>query len=475
MTYDRPRSHRTGLPTLPRISMPAESVSGIQPTLNFIPPNYTPWVLRLARWLIPRLIRQNGIAQLHTENAATLAQLFQDFQAGNVRLILAFRHPSTNDPLVMSHLLWEAVPRAARDRGIPLRDTVHTHFIYDRGIPLWAGESVAWFFSKLGGTSMQRGKLDRPGLKSARDLLLNGRFPLAAAPEGATNSHSEIVSPLEPGVAQMAFWTVEDLRSAGRSERVAIVPIGIQYAYLSPPWTKIDAMIAEIETSLGLQNPVDTGAIATTADPDQRYLRLYLLGDRLLDLVETFYQEFYNQTLPVVDTADPNQRIGERLKNLLDRALQVSEAYFGVTSSGSVEERCRRIEQAGWDRIYRDDGRSLCSVERGLANWVAAEATSRMNHMRLVERFTAVTGHYVREKPTAERFAETLIILWRVTTWIQGGDATKLPHLGKQQVWLRVGEPIWVSDRAADYKANRRAAVSGVTQDLQTALKNLIV
>lgn len=452
--------------------MPAASASGIQPTLEFIPPNYTPWVHRLARWIFPWLIRQQGIAKLHPENAETLAELFRDFQAGKLRFILAFRHPSTNDPFVMSHLLWEAVPQAARDRGIRLPDWPHTHFIYDRGIPLWAGEAVTWMFSHLGGTSMQRGKLDRPGLKTARELLLNGRFPLAAAPEGATNSHSEVVSPLEPGVAQMAFWTVEDLRSAGRSERVAIVPIGIQYTYLSPPWAEIDRLIDTIETSLGLTNPLKT--TAPTSPEEGRYLRLYLLGDRLLDLVEQFYQTFYQQTLPIVDLPDPNERMGQRLKNLLDTALRVGEAYFGVTNTGTVEERCRRLEQAGWDRIYCDDGRSRCPVERGLANWVAAEATLRMQHMRLVERFTAVTGRYVREKPTAERFAETLMILWRVTTWIQGDDTSKPPQLGKQAVWLRVANPIWVSDRAADYKANRRAALQSVTQEIHQSLKNLI-
>lgn len=451
--------------------MPAASVSGIQPTLEFIPPNYTPWVFRFARWVFPWLIKQQAIAQLVAHNAETLAALFQDFQAGKTRFIVAFRHPNTNDPLVMSHLLWEAVPKAAKAKGIALRDPVHTHFIYDRGIPLWAGDHVAWMFSKLGGTSMQRGKLDRPGMKSARELLLNGQFPMAAAPEGATNSHSEIIGPLEPGVAQMAFWTVEDLRAAGRSERVAIVPVGIQYSYLSPPWAKIDQLIAEIETSLGLApltHPQDAA--------EQRYLRLYRIGDRLLNLVENFYKQFYNQALPEpIADDDPNVQMGDRLKKLLDVALQVSETYFGVSSNGSVEDRCRRLEQAGWERIYSDDGQPISPVERGLANWVAAEATSRMNHMRLVERFTAVTGSYVREKPTAERFAETLLILWRVTTWIQGGDAGNPPLLGKQRVDLRVGEPIWVSDRAADYKASRRQALNTLTQELRSALKDLIV
>ncbi|WP_071599813.1 hypothetical protein [Mastigocladopsis repens] len=44
-----------------------------------------------------------------------------------------------------------------------------------------------------------------------------------------------------------------------------------------------------------------------------------------------------------------------------------------------------------------------------LGDRIAEEANLRMWHMRLVESFVAVTGNYVHEKPTAERFAETTL------------------------------------------------------------------
>ncbi|RMD67952.1 MAG: hypothetical protein D6822_07755 [Cyanobacteria bacterium J149] len=50
-----------------------------------------------------------------------------------------------------------------------------------RGILLWAGQGIGWLYSHLGATPIQRGKLDRLGLKSARELFLNRNFPLAAA------------------------------------------------------------------------------------------------------------------------------------------------------------------------------------------------------------------------------------------------------------------------------------------------------
>ena len=50
---------------------------------------------------------------------------------------------------------------------------------------------------------------------------------------------------------------------------------------------------------------------------------------------------------------------------------------------------------------------TISNVERGLANRIAEEARLRMWHMRVVESFVAVSGSYVQENPSFNRFAET--------------------------------------------------------------------
>jgi hypothetical protein len=186
-----------------------------QPPLEFIPPAYNPLVYQLSRLILPIWTRWRAhIAGIQVSHAEGLAEVYQQFQANNIRFMMAFRHSSINDPFPMYHLLSQAVPRAAKQQGIKLKAPVHAHFMYDRGIPLWAGDTVGWLLSQLGGTSIRRGKLDLMGLRSARDLFANGQFPIAAAPEGATNGHNEIVSPLEPGIAQLGFWCVEDLQKS---------------------------------------------------------------------------------------------------------------------------------------------------------------------------------------------------------------------------------------------------------------------
>jgi hypothetical protein len=468
--------------------------------LEFIPPSLNPLVLRIVQLLLPAWLRfQCSIDPIRADNVEVLVDLYRQFQLGETRFLIAFRHPDPDDPFCMAYLLGHIVPQVARRQGILLNAPVHSYFIYDRGIPLWAGAFVGWLFPRLGGTSIHRGKVDRLGLRAARHLFANGRFPIAAAPEGATNGHSEIVSPLEPGVIQLGFWCMEDLVKAGRSEQVVIVPVGIQYHFVEVSWKRLEAVLEELEKDVGL--PLDQAIDASVSWPNKQevllassqvdalYQRLLRLGEHLLGIMEKFYTHFYHQSLakragvsaglsqPEKTFAGSVEELAIRLQTLLDVALQVPEHYFGLPSKGSLIDRCRRLEQAGWDQIYREDIATLSPLERALADWTAEEASLQLWHMRLVERFTAVTGRYILEKPTADRFAEIILILGKVMAWLKGTDSFHSPDLGKRWVQMTIGEPISISKHWEMYQADRRSAkqaVTDLTRDLQIALEKMI-
>ena len=195
--------------------------------------------------------------------------------------------------------------------------------------------------------------------------------------------------------------------------------------------------------------------------------------------MENYYTQFYKAPKPSIsEDLSPNTALKQRLEALLNTALKVAEDHFGMKAKGTTIERCRRLEQAGWDRIFRDElkpGQTLSAIERGLADRIAEEASLRMWHMRLVENFVAVTGRYVLENPTAERFAETTLLIRDTIMQFQGESPFPRPSLGLQTAIVTVGDPISVTDRWAEYKASRREAVVNLTQDLQTALESLII
>lgn len=452
-----------------------------QPAFHFLPHDLNWHVWRGVRFLLPFWLRtQLGIADMQCENVETLARQYQEFQQGKARILIAFRHPSTTDPFTMAHLVWKELPKVARQSGIKLKAPVHSHFLYDRGVALWAGNIVNWLFPKVGGSSIFRGKPDREGLKAARKLLTEAPVPLAIAPEGATNDHSEWVSPLEPGVAQLGFWAQEDLTKADRPESVYIIPISIRYDYIQPPWDQLEHLLSQLEADVNLTASSVPAQLLSDPRADLLYGRLLSVGETFLDQVESFYAKNYGHYFEPItppETQSANQKLWARLNHDLDQVLKVSEDFFGVKSKGNLNDRCRKLEQAAWDCIFIEDIEKLSPLERGLADWQATEASLRLAHMRLVERLICLTDDYILAKPSAERFSEVVLILWRISSWLKGESPHKPPSLGLKRSKIVVCEPIAIQDYWAQYKSDRRSArktVQAVTQVIQDRFESVI-
>jgi 1-acyl-sn-glycerol-3-phosphate acyltransferase len=465
-----------------------KSIRCTQPPLKFIPHHFNPFILQIFRWLLPIVLRFRtrpwlpaGIVQVEGENVETLAKLYQQFQAGKIRFLIAFRHPEVEDPLCMLYLLSYILPRVARQQDIQLRSPLHSYFLYDRGMTIWAGDWLGWLFSRVGGVPIRRGRrLDRKAIQTARDLFSHGQMPIAVAPEGGNNGHSGVVSPLEPGVAQLGFWCVEDLEKAQGDQTVFIVPVAIQYSYVQPPWSRLDWLLSKLEADSGL-GVVEQGS---NHQLEVYYQRICCLAEYLITQMEEFYRRFYHRDIPKTNSVDEsttrNQMIISRLHHLMDTALQVAEEYFGVTPQGNFIDRCRRLEETGWNYIYRDDIadiQALAPFQRGLADWVACEADLKMQHMRIVETFVAVTANYIQEKPTPERLAETALLMFDLLSRIQESTLPGRPSLGFRKATITVGEPISVTERWQKSQGDRpatRQAVSQLTKDLQNALQTMI-
>ncbi|MGB3493083.1 MAG: 1-acyl-sn-glycerol-3-phosphate acyltransferase [Elainellaceae cyanobacterium] len=473
-----------------------DSIHRVQSRLLFVPPRYSPLVLRLVHAVVPLLLRVRtrpwltaGIQRVEVSQGDTLATLFHQFQQGKIRLIIAFRHVEVDDPLCGLQLLSHLIPQVARQQNIPLKTPLHAHFVYERGMALWAGGWLNGLFSRMGGIPVRRGrKPDWASLRMARDLLVNGEFPLAIAPEGATNGYSERLGPLEPGGAQLGFWCVEDLQKSNRSESVVIVPVGIRYRYIDEPWAALNDLLTQLEQACRLP-PMSKGLPDPSSAHDpmtDEYPRLLRLGEHLINLMEGVYRRFYHRSFPQfgdrpqpnpASTKDQAEQLVQRLEVLLDTALCVAEEHFGLAPSGNVVDRCRRVEEAGWTYIYRDDVENredLPPVERGLADWIAQEASLKVLHMRLAESFVAVSADYIAAKPSVERFSETVLLMFDLTARLRGDKLPKRPQLGDRWVQMSVGQPLNVSDRWTDYKASRRQAVAALTEAMRMELERLM-
>lgn len=440
----------------------------VRPPMTFLPPRPDRVLMSIVDTLMPLWVRYRcGIRRTETINSEGFVQICQAFLAGKARVIFAFRHPTIDDQYGLMHLFARVLPQTATQMGLKLTGPLRTYFVYDRGIPIWAGEIVSWLYPKMGGISVYRSKADRQGLQFIRKTLTDGCYPLAIAPEGGTNGCSELIRKLEPGVAQMGFWCAEDLAKANRPEQVWIVPLGFQYIYIDRGWQSIDRLLSQLEQ--------DCGIVPTNPD---RFQRLYQLGDHLINYVSNHYQKFYPLALPPDLQAEALQT---RLDALLEHILTIAEYHFGSTPKGDVVDRCRRLEQMIWDQIFRSDIKdiaTLSKVELGFANQLAQEALNSEWHMRIAESMTAISGDYLTQHPSPTRFAETLLQVWRVLHRVQVKPFGRQPYLGERDCRLTVGAPINVTDRYEFYQSSRASAKEAVqilTKDLQQAMTELII
>ena len=80
---------------------------GAQPPLEFIPPDLNLLLLKGCQIFLPLWLQtQTNLREISAANLETLITFYQKSQEKKVRLLLAFRHPSINDPYCMAYLLW---------------------------------------------------------------------------------------------------------------------------------------------------------------------------------------------------------------------------------------------------------------------------------------------------------------------------------------------------------------------------------
>ena len=480
-----------------------------RPPLAPIAQHFQPWILRLVHALLPLLLRVRifpwlpaGICSVEAEGSETLARCYHDFGAGRTRLILAVRHCEVDDPLCALHLLSRTLPRQARGMGLSIPRPCHAHVLFDRGMTLWGGRPLGWMLSWLGGVSLRRGRQpDWVALRQARGLVLDGRLPFAVAPEGATNGHGERIGPLEPGVVQLGLWCLEDLDRAGRREDVVILPIGLRYVYARSEWWRLDRLMDRLETTVGL-DPLPRRQDGSAPGLQDRYARLVRLGEALIERLDRFYARYrpaVPEPVPEIITAvnqgggsvedgsvedsssEEMESLGPRIRSLISVALAAAESRLGERTTGGTESRCRRLEETAWRWIHREDlppRRRLSRLDRSLADRAALEASLAEVHMRLAESFVAVSGSYVAERPSFERFMETTLLIHDGIQRLLGRGLPRRPPLGARRAIVTIGEPLSLRERRRQVMLSRatlsrkgmaRQMIDSLSQDIRRA------
>ena len=400
---------------------------------NFYPPQLNPFLVRLAQFIAPYVARSFFRFEL-VISPDCLAKM-RSLQ--NQRLILLPNHPTFQDPIVM-FVLSEKLGQA---------------FHYLAAYDLFNG-SFGGIYQRLGVYSIRRGLVDRPSIAQTLELLAQPGCRLVVFPEGGCSFQNDTVMPFRVGAVQIAFQAMSKLVKQGEPlPDLYVLPVSIKYRYTQDMQEVINQTLHRLEQALNLK-------VVSGSTP---YERLRAIAERVLVKIEQDYG--------LHPPATNQQSWEQRISLLRIRILENCEQQLGISSNPNelVRERTYRIEY-----VLKTKADKL-ETEEVMPKFPTSEG-DQASSFELIEKsvkrllnFDAIYDGYVAEKPTPERFLDTLTRLEREVF-----DIDKPSPKAYRQARVKIGEPVNLRDVFADYQGARAYTANAVMLNIQQAVqKNL--
>jgi 1-acyl-sn-glycerol-3-phosphate acyltransferase len=385
---------------------------------QFYPPRLDPFWLWVSRFVVsPILCRDQRVPEVDIAGIERLEPLLRNGDG----ILLTPNHPDNADPFMLYEL------------GLRLK----MPFYYMAAYQLFQGNS-RWLLPRIGVFPVDREGADITAFKTGVELLSRGRNPLVIFPEGEIYHLSDRLTPLREGAVAVATTAAKKLADAGKT--VWIVPVALKYRFLdhADPLPDLHAVMDRLEERF------------TWWPRRERHLveRIYEYAEGVLCLKEHEY-------LGAVNSGPLHERVAHLARRILER---IEDKRLGRHSTEPVPVRVKELRRACLDK---------------LAEPATTAAEADQTRRDLHDLFTAIQlfsypGDYIREDPTIERVAETLMKFEQ--DFLGHGEVR--PYAPRRGV-LRIGEPINVRERLAA-GGRPRHAVAGITTELESRIRGLL-
>ncbi len=369
----------------------------------------------------------------------------------NDRVVYFANHPTFGEPVLMYEL-------SAR---------INKPIYFMAAYELFQGV-MKHFFQGVGAYSIRRGLVDRKSIKQTIDLLRQPACHLGIFPEGRCSFQSDRLMEFQPGGVQLAFQALAKLPLEGeKAPNLYAVPVSIYYQYEGDLRGPVEETLVELEEALGLAPLIETlpdplPAEAIAKLPPQAYPRLKRIALGILQRVEADCAA-WELELPELEETNWNVRLDALRDAILDRCEQL----VGLSSNQGQPRRNRayRIQAALADRKA-----GLNAAVSGSGDSETEEAFPTLLIKRSIERLLnldTIYDGYVREKPTAERFLDSMARFQREIFQIDQPPAKR-----QRQAKMKIGEPINFADYMEDYRRDRNGTVAQLCDQLQATMQS---
>ncbi|MEM9506815.1 MAG: 1-acyl-sn-glycerol-3-phosphate acyltransferase [Cyanobacteria bacterium P01_E01_bin.35] len=284
----------------------------------------------------------------------------------------------------------------------------------------WVGKLI----QKVGAYSIRRGVGDRQSIIQTLKILQQPRCKLVIFPEGGCSYQNDTVMPFRAGAFELSFKALDKLVNQNNNivPDFYLVPVTLKYLYPDATDNQIEQTLSRLETALAL-----------TPQNRDFYQRLRQIGIKVLSNLEAEYRVLNEAS------TDYNHRISV----LKQRMLDYCEEKLEITPLIQLPDR---------ERVYKvqETVRSFSDIDNHQPSTVNYQHIY-LTTVRLLN-FDAIYDGYVAEKPTTERFFDTIDRLEREVFQI---DRPKFK--GRRQIIVKISAPINLKDYWQQYQSDRQS------------------
>ena len=395
----------------------------VQTKYVFKPPKYS-------RFLAPLIYLVSDVYYLrrvHKIVDVTIAsgglRLLELCQSGN-SLLITPNHSDHADPHVLLHL--------NRAYKIPV------HFVAAREVFEVNRGLNGKVLQRAGVFSIDREGSDVKAIKEAMRIVYEARCPLIMFPEGEIYHINEKLTPLNEGAASIMLKTAIRLKKEKKQIGCYIIPTAMQYTYIDDISSTFSDAMSTLEQHL-LWAPQDHLDIVE---------RIYKFGEALLALKQ---KELLNQTL--------EGTLPEQLNAFIEIIIsEIEKKYFSKIGNGSHPERIRKARGKIRSLLLNNDNPPTTQI--------IESCYIDLDKLFFATQLYSYPGQYIREKPTDDRIAETIL---KFEEDVFGVYRIK----GRRSARVIFCEPIDLYTYLDQHKTDSKSAVREVTTRIESAIQNV--
>lgn len=406
--------------------------------LPFRPPLPNALLQRTIKAVLP-LLFQHTLGGLSVQIDQQSLQRLESIRGE--RCLLLPNHPAQWDPwaiLEMSKRLGE-----------------NFYYVVAREVFDWHHGIQGWLLQRMGCYSVVRGASDKDSFKTTREILSHNQGRLVVFVEGEISNQNDSLLPLEPGVIQLAFLSLQDLykqeeKRLDKLPSLFLCPIAIKYFYNPKGLMEtIERSIQRLENAMGFE-----------ANQKSHYERIRSIGLTVLQEAskQVGYSLSYDDSLNAQIRGLENCML-TKLEEVVNLPFEAELGYL---------DRVRRIRNT-LDRVLKDvSPESLSYYQKRLYEHQKAVLENFYWDLDRIVNFIAIYDGYIAPEMIPERYIE---VIRRLEREVFGNYHLQHPR----RATLHVLEPIDLKPYFKEFLQDKKKVSEDLIREIEGLLYQAIV